>query len=141
MRDGVALSAHVFHPAARRARCPLVLIRQPYGKDDHPFMHARGTYWARKGYVCVVQDVRGKYGSDGVWEPVVNEADDGWDTLDWFAARPWCNGRIGMVGESYYGLTQWAVAAYRPSQPSLRGAGRHRRRPLPGGLPGAPSRS
>ena len=81
-------------------------------------MHARGTYWARKGYVCVVQDVRGKYGSGGLWEPVVNEADDGWDTLDWVAGRPWCNGGIGMVGESYYGLTQWAVAC--AGHPNLR---------------------
>ena len=118
MRDGVALSAHVFHPAGASGPLPVVLIRQPYGKDDHPFMHARGTYWARKGYVCVVQDVRGKYGSHGLWEPVVNEADDGWDTLDWVAGRPWCNGRIGMVGESYYGLTQWAVAS--TGHPNLR---------------------
>ena len=73
-------------------------------------MHARGTYWARKGYTCVIQDVRGKYGSQGAWDPVINEAADGWDTLDWIAGRPWCNGDIGMVGESYYGLTQWAVA-------------------------------
>ena len=105
-----ALAANVFHPAGAHQPLPVVLIRQPYGKDDHPFMHARGTYWARKGYVCVVQDVRGKYGSGGVWEPVVNEAADGWDTLDWVAARPWCCGDIGMVGESYYGMTQWAVA-------------------------------
>ncbi len=118
MRDGVLLSAHVFHPASAAEPLPTVLIRQPYGKDDHPFMHARGTYWARKGYVCVVQDVRGKYGSGGLWEPVVNEAADGWDTLDWTAARPWCDGRIGMVGESYYGLTQWAVAA--SGHPNLR---------------------
>ena len=110
MRDGVVLAANVFHPAGAREPLPVVLIRQPYGKDDHPFMHARGTYWARKGYVCVVQDVRGKYGSEGVWEPVVNEATDGWDTLDWVAGRPWCNGDIGMAGESYYGMTQWAVA-------------------------------
>ena len=92
MRDGVSLSAHVFHPAGAAAPLPVVLIRQPYGKDDHPFMHARGTYWARKGYVCVIQDVRGKYASEGRWEPVVNEADDGWDTIDWIAGRPWCDG-------------------------------------------------
>jgi len=118
MRDGVVLSAHVFHPAGATEPLPVVLIRQPYGKDDHPFMHARGTYWARKGYVCVVQDVRGKFGSGGSWEPVAGEADDGWDTLDWVAGRPWCNGKIGMVGESYYGVTQWAVAA--SGHPNLR---------------------
>ena len=118
MRDGVALSAHVFHPAGATEPLPAVLIRQPYGKDDHPYLHARGVYWARKGYVCVVQDVRGKYASQGRWEPVVNEADDGWDTLDWLAGQPWCNGDIGMAGESYHGLTQWAVAG--SGHPNLR---------------------
>ena len=118
MRDGVALSAHVFRPADAGRPLPVVLIRQPYGKDAHPHMHARGKYWARKGYVCVVQDVRGKYGSQGRWEPIVNEADDGWDTLDWIAAQPWCNGDIGMAGESYHALTQWAVAA--SGHPNLR---------------------
>ena len=118
MRDGIALSAHVFHPADVAGPLPVVLIRQPYGKDAHPFMHARGKYWARKGYVCVVQDVRGKYGSQGQWEPFVNEADDGWDTLDWIAGRPWCNGDIGMAGESYHALTQWAMAS--SGHPNLR---------------------
>ncbi len=88
MRDGVALSAHVFHPAGAAEPLPAVLIRQPYGKDDHPFMHARGTYWARKGYVCVVQDVRGKYASGGRWEPVVNEAEmAGTPSTGWPAGR------------------------------------------------------
>lgn len=118
MRDGVTLSAHVFHPAGAARPLPVVLIRQPYGKDDHPVMHARGTYWARKGYVCAIQDVRGKYGSGGRWEPVVNEARDGWDTIDWIAAQPWCDGNIGMAGESYHGLTQWAVAG--AGHPNLR---------------------
>lgn len=118
MRDGVVLRAHVFHPVGLAGALPAILIRQPYGRDDHPLMHARGRYWARKGYVCVVQDVRGKYGSGGRWEPIVHEADDGWDTLDWMASRPWCNGDIGMVGESYHGITQWAVASL--GHPSLR---------------------
>jgi hypothetical protein len=118
MRDGVALRAHVFHPAGAAGPLPVVLIRQPYGRDDHPYMHARGAYWARKGYRCVVQDVRGKYGSGGRWEPLVHEAADGWDTLDWVAAQPWCNGDIGMAGESYHGITQWAVAG--SGHPNLR---------------------
>lgn len=117
MRDGVRLSANVFFPDDD-APAPVVLIRQPYGKDDHPGMWARGKYWARKGYVCVIQDVRGKFGSEGEWYPFVHEADDGWDTLDWVAAQPWCNGAIGMAGESYHGYTQWAVAA--SGHPNLR---------------------
>ncbi len=118
MRDGVVLRAHVFHPAGAAGPLPVVLIRQPYGRDDHPCMHARGAYWARKGYRCVVQDVRGKYGSGGRWEPLVHEAADGWDTLDWVAAQPWCDGRVGMAGESYHGITQWAVAG--SGHPNLR---------------------
>jgi hypothetical protein len=118
MRDGVALRTHVFHPAGAAGPLPVVLIRQPYGRDDHPSMHARGAYWARKGYRCVVQDVRGKYGSGGRWEPLVHEAADGWDTLDWVAAQPWCNGNVGMAGESYHGITQWAVAG--SGHPNLR---------------------
>ncbi len=122
MRDGVRLSANVFLPdgggEAGDGPWPTVLIRQPYGKDVTSSMWARGKYWARKGYACVVQDVRGTYGSDGRWEPFRHEARDGWDTLDWVAAQSWCDGAIGMSGESYHGYTQWAVAA--SGHPNLR---------------------
>ena len=116
-RDGVRLSANVFRPPGD-GPCPAVLIRLPYGKDEHPTMWARGKYWARKGYACVIQDVRGKFDSGGRWAPFVNEAADGYDTLDWVAAQPWCDGNIGMAGESYHGLTQWAVAGL--GHPNLR---------------------
>jgi putative CocE/NonD family hydrolase len=66
----------------------------------------------------VAQDVRGKFGSEGAWDPFVNEADDGYDTLEWIARQPWCDGNIGMWGESYYGYTQWAVAPL--GHPSLK---------------------
>lgn len=121
MRDGVRLSANVFLPRGASAGdgpWPTVLIRQPYGKDAAGSMWARGKYWARKGYACVVQDVRGTFGSEGEWLPFVHEAADGWDTLDWVAAQPWCDGAIGMSGESYHGYTQWAVAA--SGHPNLR---------------------
>ena len=115
MRDGVRLSANVFLPEGDGpdggGPWPTVLIRQPYGKDVTSSMWARGKYWARKGYACVVQDVRGTFGSQGEWAPFVHEVRDGWDTLDWLARQPWCNGAVGMSGESYHGYTQWAVAA------------------------------
>ena len=82
MRDGVRLSANVFRPTGAQGT-PAVLIRLPYRKDDHPTMWARGKYWTRTGYACVIQDVRGKFGSEGDWVPFVNEAADGLDTLDW----------------------------------------------------------
>lgn len=117
MRDGVRLCADLYEPSLPPP-WPVVLIRLPYGKGAHPLMPARGRYWARKGYACVIQDVRGRWRSRGRWEPLVHEAEDGYDTLDWLALQPWCDGRIGMVGESYYGMTQLAVASL--GHPNLR---------------------
>ena len=110
MRDGIKLYANIYKPYVED-RYPVILIRMPYGKDEpYCIMPAYGKYFARKGYICVVQDVRGKYASEGKFEPFVNEAADGYDTLDWVAEQTWCDGNIGMAGESYYGYTQWAVA-------------------------------
>lgn len=107
MRDGTRLFANIFKPAGGAIRAwPTVLIRMPYGKDEsYCYMPAHGKYWARKGYACVIQDVRGRWRSEGAFSPMVNERDDGIDTLDWVAAQPWCDGNIGMTGESYYGYT------------------------------------
>jgi putative CocE/NonD family hydrolase len=113
MSDGVRLLADVYLPAGPdvAAPFPTILIRMPYGKTEaYCYMPSHGKYWARRGYACVIQDVRGRWGSEGVYEPFVNEAKDGYDTLDWVAAQPWCDGNVGMTGESYYGYTQWAVA-------------------------------
>jgi putative CocE/NonD family hydrolase len=83
----------------------------PYGKQEaYCYMPAHGKYWARRGFACVIQDVRGRWSSEGCFEPFVHESDDGWDTLQWVSDQPWCDGAIGMTGESYYGYTQWAVA-------------------------------
>jgi putative CocE/NonD family hydrolase len=110
MRDGIKLYANIYKPDVN-GRFPIILIRLPYGKNEpYCVMPAYGKYFARKGYACVVQDVRGKYASQGKFEPFINEAADGYDTLDWIASQPWCDGNIGMTGESYYGYTQWAVA-------------------------------
>ena len=69
-----------------------------------------GSFFARKGYACVVQDVRGKFSSGGVFDPAVGEIEDGYDTVDWIANADWCNGRVGLWGESYYGFTSLAAA-------------------------------
>jgi uncharacterized protein len=117
MRDGVRLATDVYRPAHEDGRVvaeplPAVLIRLPYGKDEpYTSMPAHGRYWARKGYACVVQDVRGKFHSEGEWYPFVRETDDGYDTIDWVASRTWCDGQVGTTGESYYALTQWALAS------------------------------
>jgi len=110
MRDGINLRANVYRPNVD-GKFAVVLSRLPYGKDE-PYcaMPVHGRYWAKKGYACVMQDVRGKFASDGVFDPFVNEVNDGYDTLNWIVRQPWCDGNIGMIGESYYGYTQLAVA-------------------------------
>jgi putative CocE/NonD family hydrolase len=110
MRDGVVLYADIYRPAAP-GRFPTVLIRMPYGKQESfCYMPTMGRYWARKGYACVIQDVRGKWGSGGSWKPFINERDDGYDTISWVVAQNWSDGKVGMTGESYYGYTQLAAA-------------------------------
>jgi len=110
MRDGVRLYANIYKPKAE-GRFPVILTRLPYGKDEYYcWMPAVGKFWASKGYVFVAQDVRGKFCSEGEFEPLANEVRDGYDTLDWISKQSWCDGNIGMEGESYYGYTTWAAA-------------------------------
>jgi hypothetical protein len=107
MRDGVRLSANIFRPEAQQ-RYPTILVRTPYGKgrDISP------TYapFVEHGYAVVVQDVRGRYVSEGVFRPLEQEPADGDDTLNWIARQPWSDGKVGMMGGSYLGIVQWKVA-------------------------------
>lgn len=110
MRDGVKLYANIYKPKVD-GKFPVILTRLPYGKDEYYcFMPAVGKFWARKGYAFVAQDVRGKFTSEGEFDPLINELDDGYDTLEWISKQSWCDGNIGMEGESYYGYTTWAGA-------------------------------
>ena len=110
LRDGVELGADLYRPAGD-GPFPTVVIRMPYGKQT-PEMGMRqiGEWLARKGYACLVQDVRGKFSSGGVFDPGVHEVDDGYDTVDWVTAQDWCDGAVGLFGESYYGFTSFAAA-------------------------------
>jgi len=110
MRDEVNLYADIYKPPVD-GQYPVILIRLPYGiREYYTYMPAYGNYWAKKGYVFIAQDVRGKWRSEGEFEPMINESQDGYDTLDWIANQPWCDGNIGMMGESYFSYTQWAAA-------------------------------
>ncbi len=114
MRDGVHLSADVYLPrgagAAPGSRVPTVLIRTPYNNaSTQNIRKARAL--ADAGYACVLQDVRGRWDSDGAWTPFTAEPEDGYDTQAWVAAQPWSNGRIGMSGRSYLGAVQWLSAS------------------------------
>jgi hypothetical protein len=97
-------------PAAP-AGVPALVVRQPYGKREaFCAFPVFGRFWARRGYAFVVQDVRGRWASEGEYDPFVHELDDGYDTVDWVARQPWCDGSIGAMGESYYGYTTWCMA-------------------------------
>src|SRR5919199_2717820 len=114
MRDGTILRANIYRPAAE-GRWPVLLTRLPYGKD----LPLGGTILdpvqaARRGYVVIVQDTRGRFTSDGDWYPFRAEADDGVDTIAWAAALPFSDGQVGMYGASYFGFTQWAAAIQQP---------------------------
>jgi putative CocE/NonD family hydrolase len=115
MRDGVKLYADLYRPA-RDGRFPTLIVRTPYGKQRDG-IHESKIQFAQRGYAVLVQDVRGRYESEGAWDPFRAEARDGYDTIEWAARQPWSNGKIGLQGGSYLGNVQWQAAAQTP--PSL----------------------
>ncbi len=109
-RDGVMLYADVYRPAGEGA-FPVLLQRTPYNKDKAaPFGHAAAV----RGFMVVVQDVRGRYTSEGEWYPFKHEIEDGYDAVEWAAALPHANGKVGMFGGSYVGATQMLAAVSHP---------------------------
>ena len=110
MRDGVALTADVYRPADG-GRFPTLLQRTPYDRRGE-VMAAYDL--AAAGYVVIVQDVRGRYGSEGEFDPFRHEAEDGYDSVEWAASLPWSDGRVGMFGGSYVGATQMLAAMAMP---------------------------
>ncbi|MFT4082882.1 MAG: CocE/NonD family hydrolase [Nocardioides sp.] len=118
MRDGVLLAADRYHPDGAGPR-PVVLVRLPYDKNgSYCFLPEIARYLVGHDYAVVVQDVRGKYRSQGATEFGVHEVADGYDTIDWIARQPWCDGDVVMWGDSYFGMTQIAAAA--SGHPALR---------------------
>jgi hypothetical protein len=105
MRDGVKLATDIYRPDGP-GRYPVVLVRTPYLKGTTSSYAEDGLWWAEHGYAYVIQDVRGRGDSDGVFYPIVNEANDGYDTQTWVGQQPWSTGRIGTLGSSYLGWTQ-----------------------------------
>src|ERR1700690_4375001 len=109
-RDGVTLHADIYHLPGTE-KYPVLLQRTPYNKENAAaFAHAA----ALRGYMVVVQDVRGRYTSEGEWYPFKHETDDGYDTVEWAAALPHSNGKVGMFGGSYVGATQMLAAIGHP---------------------------
>jgi len=137
MRDGVKLSTNIYLPsehaenvllvggktgvsfpmgstdAAATGRFPAIVQRTPYGKDFRPPWNEMEKFFVPRGYVVIVQDVRGRFGSEGAWDPVRGDGRDGFDLFAWIGKQSWSNGRIGTVGVSYDGAVQHALAIAR----------------------------
>jgi uncharacterized protein len=111
MRDGVKLETHIYLPVGK-GPWPTILVRDPYAFAKY----VSCDIVVRYGYACVHQDVRGRFGSQGDWYPLIHERNDGLDTLKWLVDQPWQNGNIGLWGSSYLGLSEWAVADRLPPQ-------------------------
>lgn len=124
MRDGVRLAADIYRPALpdgapALGRFPTILGRSSYDKSNPPlWVEPVAKVFTRRGYATVIQDLRGRGRSEGVGQyhhrANVNEGPDGYDTVEWIAAQPWSNGRVGMVGSSHGGTVQNVAALHRP---------------------------
>src|SRR6516225_3724242 len=120
MRDGVRLATDIHRPTLDgipvSGKFPVILERTPYGKNLSRY--TEGAEWVQHfvscGYVVVVQDVRGRYGSEGSWRPHRDDVSDGYDSAKWIGEQPWCDRNIGTVGTSYPGGTQHALAISNP---------------------------
>jgi len=110
MRDGVQLAANIFLPS-EAGRFPILLVRTPYSKGDDLTPNFR--FFVENGYGMVVEDVRGRYESEGTFDSFMQEPKDGDDTLNWIARQSWSDGKIGMLGGSYLGIAQWKAALQR----------------------------
>ena len=110
MRDGAILNADIYRPRAD-GKYPVLLQRTPYDKNNS---RSFGMKAAARGYLVVIQDVRGRFTSEGEWNPFRHESQDGYDTVEWAAALPQSNGKVGMFGGSYVGATQLLAAISSP---------------------------
>jgi putative CocE/NonD family hydrolase len=115
MRDGVTLKADIYRPDATQP-VPAILSRTPYSKESllNHSLTLDAFRGAEAGYAIVFQDTRGRWDSEGEFYPYRHEIEDGYDSVEWLAAQPWCSGAVGMVGGSYIGATQWLAAIGQP---------------------------
>lgn len=116
MRDGVTLRGDLYR-SAEAAPGPVLVHRTPYDKLHPTFVTSLMIHpfeAVDRGYAVYVQDVRGRFASDGSWTPIHCEREDGYDTVEWAAGQPWSNGRVGIYGSSYMGVTTLQAVAARP---------------------------
>lgn len=117
MRDGIKLATDLYFPAfddrPAAGPFPVILERTPYGKGSSRSA-LKGKYFARRGYVCAIQDVRGRFDSEGEWYAFAKEAHDGYDTVEWLGTQKWSTSKVGTMGDSYAGSDQSALATLAP---------------------------
>jgi len=116
MRDGTVLHADIYRPATNES-VPVILMRTQYGKSGaqvQPSRYQTPDWFASHCYLVVIQDVRGQGSSGGVFSEFTHDRDDGYDSVEWAAALPGSNGKVGMYGSSYVGATQWLAATATP---------------------------
>lgn len=111
LRDGVKLSATVYTPRQQNEPAPCIFTLTPYIAQSY---HDRGMYFAARGYPFLTVDVRGRGNSEGRFRPLLQEARDGHDVVEWLAQQPYCNGKVTMWGGSYAGYDQWVTAKEFP---------------------------
>ncbi|WP_445308013.1 CocE/NonD family hydrolase [Microcoleus vaginatus] len=113
--DSLRLDADIYRPDAE-GEFPILLMRQPYGRAiASTVVYSHPAWYAKHGYIVVIQDVRGRGTSEGEFNPFVSETQDGFDSVNWAANLPGSNGKVGMYGFSYQGMTQLYAAAAKPS--------------------------
>ena len=117
VRDGIRLAADIYRPAKNGEpvprKFPAILLRTPYDRRSQRFV-LQAEYFARRGYVVVLQDCRGRFESEGEFYLLANEGPDGYDTVEWIARQPWSNGSVGTMGTSYMAWVQTALAVLNP---------------------------
>ncbi|WP_159901606.1 CocE/NonD family hydrolase [Salinirussus salinus] len=118
-RDGTALATDVYRPADGTGApvgepLPALLVRTPYDKRSRTFVDMQGRWFAKRGYVVAIQDVRGRFESEGDFYLLVNEPEDGYDTVEWLADRDYCDGQVGTMGTSYMAWVQSGLATLDP---------------------------
>ncbi|HLN32918.1 MAG TPA: CocE/NonD family hydrolase [Gemmataceae bacterium] len=115
VRDGTKLALDLYLPAQNGqvlpGKHPVLLARTPYDKNGTA---AEARWFCARGYAVVINDVRGRYASEGLWRMLVDDPNDGFDIVGWIGQQPWCNGKLGTFGTSYVGGTQHALAIARP---------------------------
>ncbi len=120
MRDGITLSTDIYRPSDETTGAPLtdpqpaIMVRTPYDKRDRTRVEEQGRWFARRGYVVAIQDVRGRYASEGEFYLLRNEPADGYDSVEWLADQSYCDGQVGTMGTSYMAWVQSALATLDP---------------------------